>query len=60
MTAPSEKKAKLQTFTEWVAKHISGDEKGEAQVFLDRLFQAFGEAVRAEAQSRLPQSLAAE
>lgn len=42
MTAPSEKKAKLQTFTEWVAKHISGDEKGEAQVFLDRLFQAFG------------------
>ncbi len=42
MTAPSEKKAKLQAFTQWVAQHISGDEKGEAQVYLDRLFQAFG------------------
>jgi hypothetical protein len=40
MTA--EKTAKLQTFVEWTTKHINGDEKGEAQVFLDRLFQAFG------------------
>ena len=32
----------LQSFVEWSAKHITGDEKGEAQIFLDRLFQAFG------------------
>jgi hypothetical protein len=41
MTSGS-KSAKLQAFTEWAQKHIKGDEKGEAQVFLDRLFQAFG------------------
>ena len=34
--------AKLGEFTEFVAAHIRGDEKGEAQVFLDRLFRAFG------------------
>ena len=27
----------------WAAAHITGDEKGEAQLFLDRLFQAFGQ-----------------
>lgn len=42
MTTAAEKSAKLKAFTEWAAKHIQGDEKGEAQVFLDRLFQAFG------------------
>ncbi|MFN5165500.1 MAG: class I SAM-dependent DNA methyltransferase [Pseudomonadota bacterium] len=42
MTTPTEKTAKLQAFKDWTAKHIKGDEKGEAQVFLDRLFQAFG------------------
>ena len=25
-------------------QHLTGDEKGEAQLFLDRLFQAFGHA----------------
>jgi hypothetical protein len=34
---------KLQEFVEWCGKHITGDEKGEAQLFLDRLFQAFGQ-----------------
>ena len=34
--------AKLGEFTDFVAAHIKGDEKGEAQVFLDRLFRAFG------------------
>lgn len=29
-------------FSEYVKKHIKGDEKGEAQVFLDHLFQALG------------------
>lgn len=42
MTSPTDKTAKLQAFKDWTAKHIKGDEKGEAQVFLDRLFQAFG------------------
>jgi hypothetical protein len=33
---------KLAEFTTWCAKHVTGDEKGEAQIFLDHLFQAFG------------------
>ncbi len=33
----------LTNFTAWCAKHITGDEKGQAQIFLDRLFQAFGQ-----------------
>jgi hypothetical protein len=32
---------KLADFTAWCRKHITGDEKGQAQIFLDRLFQAF-------------------
>jgi len=36
--------AALQKFVSWYSAHISGDEKGEAQVFLDRLFQGFGQA----------------
>ena len=34
---------KLKEFVAWCAKHITGDEKGQAQIFLDRLFQAFGQ-----------------
>jgi hypothetical protein len=33
----------LAEFVEWAAQHITGDEKGEAQIFLDRLFRAFGQ-----------------
>jgi type II restriction/modification system DNA methylase subunit YeeA len=36
------RKQQLADFTAWVGQHITGDEKGEAQIFLDRLFQAFG------------------
>jgi hypothetical protein len=32
----------LTAFVEWTRLHVSGDEKGQAQIFLDRLFQAFG------------------
>lgn len=32
----------LQTFVSYCTQHIRGDEKGEAQVFLDRFFKAFG------------------
>jgi hypothetical protein len=34
---------KLREFIAWCQSHITGDEKGQAQIFLDRLFQAFGE-----------------
>lgn len=34
---------RLLNFTRWVSENIRGDEKGEAQIFLDRLFQAFGQ-----------------
>jgi hypothetical protein len=33
---------KLAEFVGWAQHHISGDEKGQTQIFLDRLFQAFG------------------
>jgi len=33
---------KLRTFIDWAETNVSGDEKGQAQIFLDRLFQAFG------------------
>ncbi len=36
------RKRRLAEFVEYVENHITGDEKGEAQVFLDRMFQAFG------------------
>lgn len=32
----------LRSFTNWVENHIRGDEKSEAQIFLDHLFRAFG------------------
>jgi hypothetical protein len=34
---------KLSEFNAWCQSHITGDEKGQAQIFLDRLFQAFGQ-----------------
>lgn len=33
---------KLASFVAWANSNITGDEKGQAQIFLDRLFQAFG------------------
>ena len=33
---------KIQAFIHFVDQHITGDEKGQAQVFCDRLFRAFG------------------
>jgi hypothetical protein len=41
MSSPTEK---LAAFTAWARAHITGDEKGQAQIFLDRLFIAFGHA----------------
>jgi len=34
---------RLAEFVDWCQAHISGDEKSEAQIFLDRLFIAFGQ-----------------
>jgi hypothetical protein len=44
---------KLSEFTAWCAKHVTGDEKGDAQLFLDHLFQAFGHAGLKEAGAAL-------
>ncbi len=38
-----DRNSRLQEFVDWAAAHVTGDEKGEAQIFLDRLFQAFGQ-----------------
>ena len=35
---------KLADFVTWVKTYITGDEKGQAQIYLDRLMQAFGHA----------------
>jgi hypothetical protein len=32
----------IKGFVTYVEKHIKGDEKGEAQIFLDHLFQSLG------------------
>lgn len=39
----TQKQEYLDQFVQWCAAHIRGDEKGEAQIFLDRLFRAFGQ-----------------
>ena len=45
----SDLSASLSTFVAWCREHIRGDEKGEAQLFLDHLFRAFGHAGLKEA-----------
>lgn len=37
-----QRSASLRTLATWCEQHITGDEKGQAQIFLDRLFQALG------------------
>jgi hypothetical protein len=41
-TMHEDRKRRLAEFVGWVAEHVKGDEKGEAQIYLDRLFKAFG------------------
>ena len=43
----------LAEFAAWVKQHLTGDEKGESQLFLERLFQAFGHAGLKEAGATL-------
>src|SRR5439155_8045898 len=33
----------LRYFVAWATQYVTGDEKGEAQIFLDHLFRAFGQ-----------------
>lgn len=47
----------LTEFQAYVRDHITGDEKGEAQVFLDRLFIAFGHKGHKEAGATLEQRI---
>lgn len=37
------RRQRLEEFVAWFDENITGDEKGEAQIFLERLFQAFGQ-----------------
>lgn len=43
----------IRTFVEYRNRYLTGDEKGEAQVFCDRLFKAFGHEGFAEAGATL-------
>ena len=36
------RRQRLSEFVAWTRQHVTGDEKGQAQIFLDRLFHAFG------------------
>ena len=39
----TDRAARLHAFVDWADANITGDEKGEAQIFLDHLFRAFGQ-----------------
>jgi type II restriction/modification system DNA methylase subunit YeeA len=53
----SERGTRLAEFVSWVGANIRGDEKGESQVFLDRLFRAFGHAGVKEAGATLEERI---
>jgi hypothetical protein len=53
----NEKTVRLKAFIQWVGQHLKGDEKGEAQIFLDRLFKGFGHEGWAEAGATCEQRL---
>ncbi len=40
---PTDRKGRLQEFVAWAAAHITGDEKGQAQIHLDNFLQAFSQ-----------------
>jgi hypothetical protein len=55
----TDRKSQLKEFVDWSAAHVSGDEKGEAQVFLEHLLKAFGQKGLLEtgtAEYRIPES----
>ncbi|MEQ8454982.1 MAG: class I SAM-dependent DNA methyltransferase [Sandaracinaceae bacterium] len=58
MTTAASHEQSLRLFQSYVRDHLRGDEKGEAQLYLDRLFQALGHGGTREAgaipEDRLP------
>lgn len=62
MTDPSHTllKARLDDFAFFRKQHLTGDEKGQAQIFCDRLFQAFGHSGVHEAGATLEFRIRAE
>ena len=48
----------LTVLVGWCWQHVTGDEKGESQIFLDRLFQAFGQGGVKEAGATLEMRVA--
>jgi len=50
---PGTVRSNLADFVAWRRQHLRGDEKGEAALFLERLFQAFGHAGIREAGATL-------
>jgi hypothetical protein len=53
----TERAKRLANFVSWVGANIKGDEKGEARIFLDRFFQAFGHAGLKEAGATLEERI---
>ena len=53
----TERTRRFAGFVSWVEANIKGDEKGEAQVFLDRFSQAFGHAGLKEAGATLEERI---
>jgi SAM-dependent methyltransferase len=47
-----DRRERLIHFVQWVSENITGNEKSEAQIFLDRLFAAFGQEGVLEAGGR--------
>lgn len=56
--AVDELRERLDEFVRYRRDHLDGDEKGEAQLFLERLFQAFGHAGVREAGATLEMRVA--
>jgi hypothetical protein len=42
-TVVQSRESLLEEFVDWSAAHITGDEKGQAQIFLDHFFRALGQ-----------------
>lgn len=57
-SSPADLKERLQDFVDWRLNHLDGDEKGEAQLFLERLFLAFGHKGLREAGATLEKRVA--
>lgn len=55
--SPNELRSNLESLYTYRMQNLTGDEKGEAQIFCERLFQAFGHAGLREAGATLEQRI---